>query len=124
MNILVCEDEPLLALELEDFLLEEGARVIGPFASYAEALQSVETHVIAGAVLDIRLKDGSSSHLAEALASRGIPFVVASGSLPSHYPAIAKLAEFWLIKPFLPEQAGQVFHELIAKGSAIDRAAY
>jgi AmiR/NasT family two-component response regulator len=55
-RILVVEDEPLIAMELDSILLEAGAEVVGPCGSTAEAhslLRKVDG--IRAAILDLRL---------------------------------------------------------------------
>ena len=49
-RILILEDDPLLALDLEDFFTELGATVVGPVSSVDQALQAVSAG-IDGAVL-------------------------------------------------------------------------
>jgi DNA-binding response OmpR family regulator len=77
-RILILEDDPLLALDLEDFFTELGAKVIGPVSSVEQALQAVSTGVD-GAVLDLNLRGVYSYPVIEALAKAGTPLVVCSG---------------------------------------------
>lgn len=48
--ILVVEDEPLLAMDIDDAVMAEDGLVVGPYATVAAALAALETHDIAGAV--------------------------------------------------------------------------
>lgn len=77
-RILILEDDPLLALDLEDFFTELGARVIGPVSSVEQALQAVSSG-IDGAVLDLNLRGVYSYPVIEILAKAGTPLVVCSG---------------------------------------------
>ena len=78
-RILIVEDEPLIAMMLEDFLLSLGHEVCGPCESVAEALAAVAADAFDMAILDVNLKGESVWPVATALRERGIPFVLASG---------------------------------------------
>lgn len=78
-RILVVEDEALVAMLVEDALLDAGATVLGPVASVQEALVLLETETPDVAVLDLNLAGEVSTPVADVLAARGIPFVVATG---------------------------------------------
>ncbi|WLR95455.1 response regulator [Shinella zoogloeoides] len=77
-RILILEDDPLLALDLEDFFTEVGAKVIGPVSSVEQALEAVSSG-IDGAVLDLNLRGVYSYPVIEILAKAGTPLVVCSG---------------------------------------------
>jgi two-component sensor histidine kinase/CheY-like chemotaxis protein len=80
-RVLVAEDEALLALELETGLRELGCEVVGPARSLAEAQRLAETEPrLAAAVLDVNLGGGELVFpVADALAARGIPYLLATG---------------------------------------------
>lgn len=79
-SVLIVEDEPLIAMMLEDFLGALGKTVIGPADSCAEALALIAEGGIAAAILDVNLRGGeTSAPVADALAAAGIPFLFASG---------------------------------------------
>ncbi|MDQ4087792.1 MAG: response regulator [Pseudomonadota bacterium] len=77
--ILVVEDEPIVAMMIEDLLEELGARALGPARSNAQALHLAETSAIDAAILDVNLGDERSYEVAERLRERGVPFVFATG---------------------------------------------
>jgi DNA-binding response OmpR family regulator len=77
-SILIVEDEPLIALDIETAFVRAGARVITT-NRLAKAVDLVEQDGLSAAVLDHALGDGNSSHLCERLQKRGIPFVIYSG---------------------------------------------
>jgi len=87
IRILVVEDEPYLAADLADSLRARGAEVIGPAATFAEAMRMVETHWIDRAVLDINLDGEMSFAIADRLDAAGIPYVIATGYAPAALPA-------------------------------------
>lgn len=79
-QILIVEDEPLIAMMLEDFLEVLDKTAVGTVDSVASALARVEDGGIDAAILDVNLRGGEkSTPVAEALAARDIPFVFATG---------------------------------------------
>ena len=78
-TLLVVEDEPVIAYDLEDMLTGLGYRVLGPVTTLAEGLELAEAETLDGAVLDANLTDGTSLLIAERLKERGLPFVYVSG---------------------------------------------
>ncbi|WP_189524501.1 MULTISPECIES: response regulator [unclassified Mesorhizobium] len=80
LTILVLEDEPLIALDVEATLVEAGFNV-AVTASCAEAESILEDVSPDAAVLDLYLKDGPCIAVAKKLVGRGIPFVVHTGYL-------------------------------------------
>jgi len=79
MRILIVEDEPLVALMLEDMLMEAGASVVGPAYTLAQALAAAEAEAVDGAILDVNLNAEPSFAVADTLRRRGIPFIFATG---------------------------------------------
>jgi DNA-binding response OmpR family regulator len=89
-HILVVEDEYLIADDLRDSLVAVGAAVIGPIATVAEAIDYIEAgNPLDGAILDINLRGNMIFPVADALRSRGEPFIFATGydswSLPERF---------------------------------------
>ncbi len=79
-RILLVEDEPLIAMMLEDFVDLLGKQVAGSADCVSAALQLVETADIDAAILDVNLRGGEKSWpIADALAERGVPFLIATG---------------------------------------------
>lgn len=76
--ILIVEDEPLLAFELQIGVEDAGGEVVGPVGTADAALQLLNSVIIAGAVLDVQLADGDVTPVAEALMARRIPMVFQS----------------------------------------------
>lgn len=80
LRILIVEDEPLIAMMLEDFLSLLGGAPLRPVDSCADALDLIAQGGIDAAILDINLRDGeTSAPVAEALAAADIPFLFTSG---------------------------------------------
>jgi len=88
-RVLVVEDEWLISEEVEETLHDAGYDVVGPVPSVASALSLIEAERIDTAVLDIHLGKEKSFPVAQALASRAIPFVFVSGysynDMPSQF---------------------------------------
>jgi CheY-like chemotaxis protein len=80
-RVLIVEDEFLIAMDLAESLVEEGAQVVGPTSSVEAALQ-VLAHEAAPdiALLDVSLDNHESAFaVADELRTRGIPFVFYTG---------------------------------------------
>lgn len=79
-SILIAEDEMIVAMLMEDLVRQLGVRNVHICADSAFALEVVRTEAIDCAILDLRLRDGTSMVVADALAERNIPFLFSSGS--------------------------------------------
>lgn len=78
-RILVVEDESLIAMLIEDLLLDLGYEVVGPVARVERALDLIEREAIDGALLDVNLGVERSYPIADALSARNCPFVFTTG---------------------------------------------
>jgi DNA-binding response OmpR family regulator len=76
---LVVEDEPLIAMLIEDMLVELGFAVVGPAARLERAMAMAREESFDLAILDINLGNEQSFAVADVLSERGIPFVFATG---------------------------------------------
>jgi DNA-binding NarL/FixJ family response regulator len=94
-RILVVEDDPLIAEGLAAGLGDDGAEIVGPASTVAEALALVggSAHIDT-AILDVGLKGEEAFAVADALDARGIPFIFASGyddtTIPDRYSSIRR----------------------------------
>lgn len=86
-NILIVEDEPLIAMMLEDFILSLGHGVTANCENVSTALAAVSAGGFDLAILDVNLKGESVWPVATALRANGIPFVLASGGHVDPPPA-------------------------------------
>lgn len=80
MRILVVEDEPLLAMLLEDNLIELGHEPGGSAATVEQAMGMLDAQSYDAALLDYSLSDDTTSApVAERLRREGKPFYYLSG---------------------------------------------
>jgi CheY-like chemotaxis protein len=77
--VLLLEDEALIAYQFEAILTDAGCTVVGPMGTVREALRRLETEKVDVGLLDVMLWDQPVFVLADALAARGIPFVLVTG---------------------------------------------
>jgi DNA-binding NtrC family response regulator len=71
-SILIVEDEPLIALDIEQTFAKAGA-IVFPARKLSDAHHLVEQNRLAAAVLDFRLGDGDAQVLCARLVARGGP---------------------------------------------------
>jgi DNA-binding response OmpR family regulator len=111
-RILVADDEPLIAMIIDDWLVEMKFATLGPVGTVREALALIETSPPDAAILDIRLADGSSYDVADRLRARNIPFAFASGQDASDMdPRFKDVAV--LTKPFDFDQFRKVLAAMV-----------
>jgi DNA-binding response OmpR family regulator len=79
LRILIVEDEMLLAMNIEDMLLDVGHEVAGIAGRLEPALALAREGDFDVAMLDVNLAGDRSFPVADALAERGIPFLFATG---------------------------------------------
>jgi DNA-binding NarL/FixJ family response regulator len=86
MNIMIAEDDWLLADTLAVLLEEQGAHIIGPSPESRSATALVESAEIDFALVDMNLRDGFSDNLIEQLRYRQIPFAIVTAyhNLPTN----------------------------------------
>ncbi len=84
--ILIVEDEPYIALDLAMAVEDAAGRVVGPVGSVREALDLLASDRVAGAILDVNLRDGDVVPVIDVLVKLGIPLTIQSGArLPSDF---------------------------------------
>jgi PAS domain S-box-containing protein len=78
-RLLLVEDEALVAMMIQETLVELGFHVIGPVSTASGALAAARESHFDAAVLDINLGDGLVYTVAEILEKRGVPFAFVTG---------------------------------------------
>src|SRR3954453_11157705 len=87
-RILLVEDEYFIADDMAQSFREHGIEVVGPAASVADALDLIrDTERLDGAVLDINLRGEMVFPVADALETRNVPFLFATGYDAAIVPA-------------------------------------
>jgi len=117
LQVLVVEDEMLIALDLKAMLSGLGCVVMGPVPNSNAALRIAHATPLHGAILDVNLRGRPSFDLADELRRMGVPLIFATGYdesfLPDHLrdvPRITKpiqraqIAEM-MLAAFVPAQA-------------------
>ncbi len=100
LSVLIVEDEPLIAMMLEDFVDTLGHVVAGTADCVADAVSAVEKGGVDVAILDVHLRGGEASWpVADLLADRGIAFLISTGGHVDPPPARHAAAP-QLSKPF------------------------
>ena len=95
-NILIVEDDLLIAMDLERALGDAGCVIVGFVPSVARAMAKIDNNRIDAALLDVTLGRETVFAVADRLSAEGVPFVFVTGepkSVPErhgHRPIIAK----------------------------------
>ena len=78
-RIFIVEDEALIAVMVEDMLMELECEVVGPAGTIAAALELARREDIDAAVLDVNVRGERIDAVAEVLAARSVPMLFATG---------------------------------------------
>jgi CheY-like chemotaxis protein len=78
-RVLIVEDESLVAMLVEDMLVELGCEIAAIAGRVEQGVQFANDLVIDFAVLDLNLSGENSFPVAAILKARGVPFVFATG---------------------------------------------
>ncbi len=118
LTILVVEDDPAMASDLVDVLVEAGHGVIGPFSDAAAATTAAGLHAIDLALIDINLTgDGDGIGLARTLGDTwGVPVMFLSGDIAAAAEH-ARLATALVLKPYGRRDVLQAIARAVAGGA-------
>jgi CheY-like chemotaxis protein len=103
-DVLIVEDDPIIALDFEDTILGFGTKRVRTAGSVAAALRMIEERAPHFALLDVSLVRENSLAVAERLEALKIPFIFVTGyasdlSLPAAFADRPRLP-----KPFSTEE--------------------
>jgi DNA-binding NtrC family response regulator len=116
-RILILEDEPMIALSLEDVLIDAGFAIAGVVGKLDKALALIESGACDAAIVDANLAGVSASPAAIALAARSLPFIMMSGyskeQMPGEYPRA-----FFLSKPCRPDLLIETLNSILLEGQS------
>jgi DNA-binding response OmpR family regulator len=101
VRILILEDDPFIALDLQAIVENAGHEVVGVFDSLVDARAHL-ADAFDFALLDIDVVDGKSFEIASSLLERKVPFAFVSASQRSELPVHLRGASF-IPKPFQEE---------------------
>jgi PAS domain S-box-containing protein len=117
-RILVIEDEPLVAMDLESSLTSAGCEVVGPAGTIEEAKSLVADERYDAALLDVNLAGHAVDEIAAALTQKNCPFAFVTGygreALPRGFRDAVVLG-----KPFGQEQLLAAVEVLLYQGTDV-----
>jgi CheY-like chemotaxis protein len=119
-RILIVEDEPLLAMELETNLNALGCKTLRAAATLNAAKAAIGDSECDAALVDVNLAGRQADELAVALTRKNIPFAFVTGYGPEGLPAGFKEAAI-LSKPFGKEELLGVLAQLLQPSSDVVR---
>jgi PAS domain S-box-containing protein len=117
-RILVIEDEPLVAMDLESSLMAAGCEVVGPAGTIGEAKSLVAGGRYDAALIDLNLAGHPVDEIAAALTQKNCPFAFVTGygreALPRGFRDAVVLG-----KPFGQEQLLAAIEVLLYQGAGV-----
>ncbi|MDH2327974.1 response regulator [Cereibacter sp. SYSU M97828] len=119
-NILIVEDQAILALDLEALLSAAGYKVVGIAATTSQALRIARSERVDAATMDIELALGDNGvDTSIALRALGVRSLFVSGSLDDNVRALADRAEplGFLSKPIDQEALTNALHVFFEHGA-------
>ncbi|MDB5648853.1 MAG: response regulator receiver protein, partial [Hyphomicrobiales bacterium] len=113
-RVLVVEDEPFIAMTLEDMLTDLGCVVAGSASQIQDALEMIERGNIDAAVLDVNLGSQKIDPVADALAKLDCPFVFTTGYGRTGVPPLHNMRGV-VQKPFRMEDLAKALSEELSR---------
>lgn len=111
-RILIVEDEPLIAMELEDLVQELGFVPVGPATSLPTALKLVTESEVDACILDINIAGEMGLPVADELHRLGKPWIFTTGYeadvLDGHYPDVPVVS-----KPFARSDLASLVQKMV-----------
>ncbi len=98
-QVLIVEDEWLIAEELKSDLEQRGLTVLGPAMSCSDAIAILVDHPADLVFLDTELQDGSCEPVYSLCQELGVPVVMFSGHPEQNLPSFARGQQL-LAKPY------------------------
>lgn len=78
-RVLIVEDDFIVGQDLREMVRSLGLETVGPISGIAPALAVVRDVRVDAALLDVRIDDGLSFEIADALDAAGIPYAFVTG---------------------------------------------
>ena len=119
-SILIVEDDPFIALDLQDTFENAGFEVCGPVSSVTSGLKVLEKKRPDVAMLDFNLGTETSLPIAEQLQMINIPFAFLSGQIVSVIKLATDISGIFIAKPYNPDALVSQIKELLPAKGIID----
>lgn len=113
-RVLVVEDETLVSMLIEDMVGDCGGHVVGPAATFEQAVTLALEEDLELAILDVNVAGLVVYPVADILRHRGIPFIFVTGYDPGIIPSRYR-HERVLMKPFSYETFSDAFDPIVAE---------
>ena len=110
-KVLLVEDEPLVAMMIEDMLMHLGYKAPVILSHVDDAVCAAKEGLIDLAILDVHVSGDFVFPVADALAERGVPFLFATGRGEKDIPPAHRHRPL-LSKPFAAESLAQALERL------------
>jgi CheY-like chemotaxis protein len=114
-DVLIVEDDPIIALDFEDTILGFGVMAVRTASSVARALDMISERAPDFALLDVSLIRENSFAIAERLDALKIPYIFVTG-----YGADASIPKAFSDKPRLPKPCSSEALRIALRGLAGD----
>ena len=114
-DVLIIEDEPLIAMDLQNVVEELGHRVVDVARTHTQALKAIEEHRPGLILADIQLADGSSGLEAvnEILESLEVPVIFITAYPERFLTGAPPEPAFLIAKPFGIEQLRALISQVL-----------
>jgi PAS domain S-box-containing protein len=119
-RVLVVDDEPIVAMDIEAALLDHGIDVAGPAGSIESAQALIDAGGFQAALLDVNLGGRKVDELAAALTRLDIPFAFLTGYERKDLPQAFRQAPM-LAKPFSRAEVIDALGELLKDREGVTR---
>ncbi|MXQ13214.1 response regulator [Microvirga makkahensis] len=120
-RVLIVEDETMISMLIEDMVCDIGGHVVGPAASFEQAMTLALETDFDLAVLDVKLDGLVVYPIADVLRCRGIPFIFMTGYDSSVVPERYQHARV-LSKPFSHQTFNETLEGVFARASVAPAA--
>jgi CheY-like chemotaxis protein len=112
LDILLVEDNLIIAMDGEDIFLQLGAHSVSLAPNVSNALVAIDSRKFDLAVLDVHLGEETSITVAERLAAKGVPLILATGYGEGVSQAYGALGANLLQKPYTIESVASALSRI------------
>ena len=117
-SILIVEDDPFIAMDLEDTFADAGYTVIGPVADVETGLSLIKESRPDIATLDYNLGGENSVPIANALEQMNVPYVFLSGQMSRVIETHNIPAQSIIGKPYVPSKLLNIIAYMMRKATS------